>query len=284
MAKNNFFVTGASGQLGSAFLRTFALKGISASSISHKEGDIRDIDQMRAAIKKFQPSVLINCAAYNDVDKAEKEPEAAFSINSDAVKNLATFCQENKIFFIHYSTDYVFDGCKKDLYDERDVPNPLSQYGRSKLAGEKAVQDILSEYLLFRVSWVFGPGGVNFLSKATQWAKDQKELCIADDEISSPTYVKDIVEGTLLALEKGARGLYHLTNSGFCSRYEWVKFFFQIKGFNNKIVPASSAEFKTLAKRPAFSAMDSAKLKSMIQKNIPTWQDSVERFVKTVKA
>lgn len=281
MAKNNFLVTGASGQLGSAFLRTFVLKGISASGLSHKEGNICDIDQMRSVIKKFQPTVLINCAAYNDVDKAEKEPENAFLVNAEAVKNLASLCKEQKIFFVHYSTDYVFDGRKKDLYDENDQPNPFSQYGQSKLAGEKAVQNILSEYLVFRVSWVFGHGGVNFLSKAMQWAKKQRELRIADDEISVPTYVDDIVEGTLAAIENGLKGLYHLPNSGFCSRYEWVKFFFQIKGFDNKIVPVSSAEFTTAAKRPAFSAMTNGKIKTLIQRDIPSWQNGVERFAKT---
>lgn len=278
MKRNNFLITGASGQLGTAFMKSFAQQGISAIGLSHQECDISNIKEISLVIKRIKPDILINCSAYNDVDGAEKRIPQAFSVNADGVKNLATLCKENKIFLIHYSTDYVFDGRKKTLYTEIDQPSPLNQYGRSKFEGERIVQEILKDYLLFRVSWVFGPGGVNFLFKATTWAKDHKELRICDDEVSIPTYVDDIVDGTLSAVSKGARGIYHLTNTGHCSRYEWIKFFFQIKGFNNKIVPVSSAEFQLAATRPKFSAMDNRKIKDFLGKDIPGWQSGVERF------
>lgn len=278
MKKNNFLIMGASGQLGTAFVKAFVQQGISATGLSHQECDISNFNQVSSAIKRIKPDILINCSAYNDVDGAEQKTSQAFSANADGVRNLATLCKENKVFLVHYSTDYVFDGRKKMLYTETDQPSPLNQYGRSKLEGEQAVQEILKDYLLFRVSWVFGPGGINFLSKAMTWAKEQKELRISDDEISIPTYVDDIVDGTLSALGKGVSGLYHLTNTGHCSRYEWVKFFFQIMGFNNKIVPVSSAEFHLAATRPTFSAMDNRKIIDVLGKDIPGWQSGVERF------
>jgi dTDP-4-dehydrorhamnose reductase len=177
----------------------------------------------------------------------------------------------------------VFDGTRKTLYTENDQPNPLSQYGKSKFEGEKAVQGILSDHLLFRVSWVFGPGGINFLAKAKQWAKERTELKISDDEISVPTYVDDIVDGTLSALAQGAKGMYHLTSTGSCSRYEWVKFFFEIMKFDNRIVPVPSAEFHLAAKRPVFSAMDNRKIANLLKIDIPGWQKGVERFAQNLK-
>jgi len=171
-----------------------------------------------------KPDIVINCAAYNLVDKAEEDYITAYKTNALGVRNLAYLSNKLNAFFVHYSTDYVFDGTKENgLYTEEDTPNPLNEYGKSKLTGERWIVEETENYLLFRVSWVYGRGKQNFIYKLIQWAKNNDYLKIAYDEISVPTSTRTIVEVTLKALDNGLTGLYHLTNSGYASRYEWAK-------------------------------------------------------------
>ncbi len=277
--KNRFLVLGSTGQLGRAFQKALTREDEKHFFLSHQDLDITDIDKLTRCIKEIKPTVVINCTAYNDVDLAEKKSEDAFRINATAVQNLADVAHKSNIFLIHYSTDYVFDGAKHTLYTEQDTPSPLNCYGQSKLAGERALEGILKDYLLFRVSWVFGKGERNFLAKATKWASAQKEIRIAQDEVSIPTFTDDIVNATLLACTKGMSGLYHLTNTEHCSRYDWVRFYFEKKGFNNRIIPVSSDDFHLAAKRPKFSAMANSQLCLALKSSIPSWQEAVMRFV-----
>lgn len=280
MTKRRFLVLGSAGQLGQAFQETLSQESKDHLFLSRQDLDIADADKLKSCLEDIKPTVLINCSAYNDVDLAETKPQEAFRANARAVENLADISKKNNIFLVHYSTDYVFDGSAQNPYVEMDIPNPLNQYGKSKLEGEKAVKSILKDYLLFRVSWVFGKGERNFLAKASKWARTQKEIKIAQDEISVPTYTKDIVNTTLSSYLKGLVGLYHLTNSGYCSRYDWVKFFFENKGINNKMIPALSEDFHLPAKRPKFSAMSNRKICTDLNNEMPSWQEAVERFCK----
>ncbi|HQL41654.1 MAG TPA: dTDP-4-dehydrorhamnose reductase, partial [Candidatus Omnitrophota bacterium] len=245
--------------------------------------NIADSDQVHSVVKELKPSVVINCAAFNNVDLAQSCPQDALAVNAHGVATLAQICRDQKIFLVHYSTDYVFSGEKKAPYDEKDMPDPINQYGATKLQGEQAVTNLLNDHLLLRVSWVFGQGERNFLFKASQWAQERKELRIADDEVSCPSFVDDIVSTTLLAFSRGLTGLYHANNTGFCSRYAWVKFFFQNAGINNTIVPVSADEFPLPAKRPRFSAMSNQSLSGALRISIPSWQDAVVKFVQTYK-
>jgi len=280
MSKQPFFISGSQGQLAQAFAKAFTRSGQPFYCLPKARFDLTRADQVNAVIKELKPSVLFNCAAFNQVDLAESQPQAAFGVNAQGVADLAQICRDQKVFLVHYSTDYVFNGEKKALYDETDAPGPVNQYGASKLQGERAVQSILSDYLLLRVSWVFGQGEQNFLAKALTWAREKKELRIADDEISTPTFVDDIVAISLLAFSKGLTGLYHANNSGYCSRYAWVKFFFQNAGIDNTIVPVSAQEFPLPAKRPGFSAMSNHKLSAALKMDIPSWQDAVQCFIR----
>jgi dTDP-4-dehydrorhamnose reductase len=279
--KKRFLVLGSTGQLGKAFQEVLRKEEKQHYFLSHQEVDITDTDKLKSCLERIKPAVLINCSAYNEVDLAETNPAQAFLVNAKAVENLAEISKKNNIFLIHYSTDYVFDGATQRPYAEEDLPCPLNKYGQSKLDGEKAIQGILNDYLLFRVSWVFGRGERNFLAKAIKWASTQKEMKIAQDEISVPTFTEDIVQATVSAQKKGLVGLYHLTNTGYCSRCDWVRFFFEKKGFDNKIIPVSSDHFHLPAKRPKFSAMTNHKLSTLLKNNIPSWQEAVERFIQT---
>lgn len=281
MLQHSFLVSGSQGQLGRAFARHFQKDGQRCYCLPKTQLDIANPDQVHAVIKELKPSVFINCAAYNNVDLAESQPQEALRVNAAGVATLAQICREQKVFLFHYGTDYIFDGEKGTPYTEQDVPHPVSQYGASKLEGERAVTSILSDYLVFRVSWVFGHGERNFLAKALAWAKNKKELRIADDEISCPSFVDDVAATSLLAFSRGLTGLYHANNSGYCSRYAWVKFFFQNRGIDNTIVPVSAKEFPLPAKRPRFSAMSNQTLSTLLNIQIPSWQDAVKRFIET---
>jgi len=274
-----FLITGANGQLAQAFISSLTKQEMNYLAPPENQLDITNADQVRAVIDEYQPDILLNCAAYNFVDKAEDEPEAAFKVNSEAVSILALACEESNTFLVHFSTDYVFDGKKNDLYTEEDQPNPINIYGLSKLRGEEVVRGQLEHFLIFRLSWVFGAGRQNFLYKLLQWAEGKESLQVVSDEISVSTFTEDVVNVVLLALEKGLKGTYHLTNSGQCSRYEWAKYYFDKKGIDTKIRPVSSDHFITKAKRPLNSPMSNKKICDALGISIPTWQDAVNRYV-----
>ncbi len=284
MLKNKvFLITGTEGQLGKEFQRVLSAKGLTFYAPPEKEFNIADKKSLKEMLSKINPNIVINCAAYNAVDVAEKYPERAFAVNAEAVKNLARICADSKTLFIHYSSDYVFDGAKNAPYTENDYPNPLNIYGKSKLEGENAVRTIAQEYLIFRLSWVFGEGKQNFMNKLSQWAKNYKVLRISSDETSVPTYTRDIVEITLLSIDQGQYGLFHLTNSGQASRYEWANYFLKAIGFDNEIIPVAMDTFSTEARRPKFSVMSNALLSKRLKMNIPSWQDAVKRFIEAQK-
>ena len=272
-------ITGANGQLGLAFGQEFIRKGIPFWGTDLETCDIASREQVEQMLDAHRPSVLINCAAYNLVDEAENNRTAAFEVNIDAVKILAQACQARGIKFVHYSSDYVFDGKKGGLYTEEDATNPLNVYGLSKYEGEAAARAIIADHLVLRTSWVYGEGKQNFLYKVFQWAQKSGEIKVSVDEVSVPTYVEDIVFGTLKALEKGMTGLYHLTSSGYASRYEWAKFFVKTASLATQVIPVPISFFSLKAVRPSFSAMSNQKISKELSIKIPSWQEGVEKYV-----
>ncbi len=247
-----FLITGAKGQLAREFIRYFESNDLEFLAFPKEKLDVTDFNKVYKVLKDVSPNVVINCSAYNQVDKAESEPYIAYKVNAIGVSNLAIATQEIGAKLVHYSTDYVFDGKKEGFYIEEDEPNPLNEYAKSKLQGELFIKELLEDYLIFRTSWVYGDGTQNFLYKLEQWAKERDVLKIAVDEFSVPTSTRTIVEVTMKAIDVGLTGLYHLVNSGYASRYEWAKEYFRIKGINKLIYPAYQADFNLSAKRPAF--------------------------------
>jgi dTDP-4-dehydrorhamnose reductase len=272
-------ITGAGGQLGKEFVKVLSSKGVDFVALERKDLDITNFERVYKTLKEIKPSVVINCSAYNQVDLAETEILQAFSTNAIGPYNLAIACKEINAKLIHYSTDYVFDGTKQGLYTEEDKPNPLSQYARSKLLGEELVKQILEDYLIFRVSWVYGEGKQNFIYKLLLWAKEREVLQIAFNEVSVPTYTGFIVEKTLKALEKGLTGLYHLVPRGYASRYEWAKLTLKLFGINKILIPVQKEIFNLPAKRPDFSAMSCSIIEKELGEEFEEWSKVCETFV-----
>jgi len=276
-------ITGADGQLGQAFTRELEEKGIKHLSLGKDKLDITDLKEVDKVVKEYGPDFLINCAAYNDVDRTEEDWETAFLINGTAAKNLALITKENDCVLVHYSTDYVFDGKKDSPYTTADAPCPMSKYGESKLLGEKFVQDFSKNYYLIRLSSVFGNNPeVSFPLKVLSWSKKKEELKVVEDQVFSPSFTKDIVQATLDLINSKQYGLYHMTNSGYCSRYEWAKFILEKSKWQGKVLPCKSEDFNLKAKRPKFSVLDNFILERVINKKLPAWQEATERFLKKI--
>ena len=282
-------IIGKNGQLGKEFTKRLGEKGaewlinkkINCESVGRAECDVASTGQVLELFENVKPDIVINCAAYNFVDRAETDEYInAYRVNAVGVKNIAYACKKHKVFLVHYSTDYVFDGEKEGLYTEKDEPNPINQYGKSKLAGEIMLKEETEDYLIFRVSWVYGEGKSNFIYKLLEWAKTQKYLKIAYDEFSTPTSTATIVDITLRALQSGLKGLFHLTNSGYASRYEWAKEILNAKKIDKFIYPVSKEIFNLPAKRPGFSAMSNESVARELGVNIREWDSEVIGFCK----
>lgn len=273
----NVLITGANGQLGQEFQKLFTNEHISFIPTDYKELDITDIDAIRKIIKENKFTHIINCAAYNAVDKAEEDWRTAYSVNGLAVRNLAIAANEISAEIVHYSTDYVFDGKKDTPYTIYDDPNPINKYGESKFLGEKNIA-LANKYYLLRVSWVFGTGNINFAKKVIGWSKKTDHIRISDDEISSPTYAVDLVKATLEILKKKVYGLYHVSNTS-CSRYDWGKYILEKINWKGKLERAKALEFNLPAKRPGYSVLDNYGLNETIGYEMPTWQNATDRFL-----
>lgn len=275
-------IIGSKGQLGAAFARRFEVNGWDYSAADADTLDISDVNAVMDAVLPYRPGLIINCAAYNLVDKAETEPEKAYAVNAEGVRNLALAARKLESKLVHFGTDYVFDGEKKNPYIETDAPNPLNKYGSSKLKGEDyALETPFS--LVLRLSWVYGAGQQNFIRKLLGWAEKPGPLRICDDEVSVPTYTEDIVDATMEALKAGLFGRWHMTGGGACSRYDWAAAALKACGLEKEVLPAKMAEFSLPARRPAYSAMSNAALCGELGIKIPHWRESVEKFIRENK-
>jgi dTDP-4-dehydrorhamnose reductase len=276
-----YLITGKNGQLAKEFIRRLEKERVDVAAPDESDLDITEAGSVAEAVRAYRPGVIINCAAYNAVDKAEQEPAAAFHVNAEGPRILARVADDAGAMFVHFSSDYVFDGLKENgLYTEEDAADPLNAYGKSKLAGERAVFDEHDRPLVFRLSWVFGPGRQNFIYKLNEWAKINEYLKISCDEFSVPTSTQNVVEVTLRALRTGLKGCFHLTNSGYCSRYEWAKFVMQSLGYRKFIRPLPMDAFNLPAKRPKFSAMSNGRIGAALGITIPGWEEAVAAFLR----
>lgn len=272
-------ITGSSGQLAKEFVKLFTVKKTDFLAPSEKELDITNRSDISAITKKYKPTHIINCAAFNLLDDAEENPDKAFLVNRDAVELLALESNEIGAEFIHFSTDYVFDGEKKDFYVENDKTNPINKYALSKYEGEEKAK-LADKNLILRLSWVIGEGKQNFLFKLSQWAQNSKTLKISADEVSVPSFTFDIANTTLKAVKTGLNGIYHLTNSGYASRYELAKKYIELKNMDNVLLPVPSESFGLKTKRPLFTPMSNKLISSSLGIKIPSWEESLERFCK----
>lgn len=278
-----YLITGAAGQLGREMSVRIRSRGETVFPFSHSDLDITDLRAVRQCFGEYKPDVVINCASYNAVDKAEKDWKTAYMVNGVGPKNIAIAASEAEIPVVHFSTHFVFDGRKRTPYTIADAPNPLSRYGESKLLGEGEVRSLAGSFLLIRTSWLFGDDGnpaVSFPAKLMEWMNEKKELSIVDDQVSSPTYVPDLVSVTLALLKMKAWGLYHFNNNSWCSKYGWAEYIGGKTGWKGKIHPASTGDFPGGAARPLYSVLDTFPLEEICDGiDFPSWKNAVDRFL-----
>ena len=256
------------------------------TGFDRKALDISDFAAVESVITPSKPAVVINAAAYNQVDAAENDATAAFEANALGVRNLALACRQTGARLVHYSTDYVFDGEKRSLYIETDTPHPLGAYAVSKLAGEHFAQAYLDNPLILRVSGVFGPGGMftprgNFPELMLRLAGEGKPLRVISDSFASPTYAPAIAERTADLVEQGIGGLFHLGGGEAISWYDYAGLIFEEAGLKpSSFTATSQSEFKTAARRPKFSALSNEKLEAAGMKSMPTLRQAVAEYLK----
>ena len=272
-------LTGANGQLGYDFQRLF-----NSLEIKYKATDILDFDITDEKsiddffLKHTNISLIINCAAYNDVDKAESEIELCNKLNAEAPLNLAKKAKEIGAIFVTYSTDFVFYGDTKNSYTEKDIPNPPSIYAKSKRLGEISVLEEYEKVFIIRTSWLFGIANNNFNTQVINWSKDCAELSIVDDQVSSPTCSKDLAYYSWKLINTNLYGLYHISNSGSCSKYDQAKYVLDKIGWTGNLRKIKTEELNLSAKRSKFSKLDSTKVENIIGEKIPGWQDAIGRY------
>ena len=276
-------ITGAKGQLGYDFQRLFDKIKEEYIATDVDDLDITDIEKVREFVKNKNITLIINCAAYNNVDKAEDEPELCKKLNTYAPRDLAIIAKEIGAEYITYSTDFVFDGEKKSPYTEEDIPNPLSIYGKSKYEGEKEVFKVKLDSFVVRTSWVFGVANNNFNKQVINWSKNRDELSIVDDQVSSPTYSKDLAYYSWELIKTKKYGLYHLSNDGEASKYDQGKYLLDKIGWQGRLNRAKTKDFNLKAKRAEYTKLDSSKLEKVIGKKIPSWENGIDKFLEELK-
>lgn len=283
----NILITGSNGQLGSE------IKQLSATS-KHRffftdvgELDITDKSAVEGFVVENQIDTIINCAAYTNVDKAEDDFEAADKINHLAVKNLADICARKKLFLVHVSTDYVFDGTKNFPYVETDPPAPLGVYGRTKHDGEKAVINSGCECLIIRTSWLYSSFGNNFVKTMRRLTAEKESLKVVFDQVGTPTYAGDLAKAILEIIETEKHqdniGIYHFSNEGVCSWYDFAIEIRDLFGNVCDIQPCHSSEFPSKVTRPKFSVLDKTKIKETFGIKIPYWKTSLKACTELLK-
>jgi len=250
------------------------------SAAGHAAADITDAAGIAGAIEAAQPDAVINAAAFTDVDACESQAELAFRVNTEGPRNVAVACKQFGVPMMHISTDYVFDGEKREPYTEDDEPRPLSVYGRSKLEGEQEVQKNLERSWIVRICGVFGPYRKNFVSLVAELGRKGQPLRIVKDQRLAPTYTFDAALGIEQILERGAHGVYHLTNQGFTTRVAYTEEILCQAGFADvAVIPISSEETKRPAPRPTNSQLENASLKRQGIARLPPWQGAIRRYL-----
>ncbi|AJY74595.1 dTDP-4-dehydrorhamnose reductase [Paenibacillus beijingensis] len=271
-------VTGANGQLGTE-LAEWKAEGLDIRGYVRETLDITDLSQCKMCFAEFKPDVVIHCAAYTAVDQAEAEPDAAYRVNAAGTRNVAVAARAVGAKLIFISTDYVFDGTGTRPYNEYDRTNPLSVYGKSKLAGEQLVQTLHERYFIVRTSWVYGRYGNNFVKTMLKLGKERDRLSVVADQVGSPTYVADLAAFVLELAGSEAYGIYHASNSGTCSWYEFAKAIFEESGMSVTVEPCTTEQFPRPAPRPRYSVMDHSAIRANGFEDLRGWREALRDFL-----
>jgi dTDP-4-dehydrorhamnose reductase len=276
---------GSDGQLGTDIYSYFKSKGADITGLTIDDINVCNGPLCGSVLTGLNPDLVINTAAFNQVDRCESEPQKAFEVNAAGVKNVAEACQQIDAAMMHFSTDYVFGGYMRDTpYTEDDCPAPISSYGISKLAGEYMVSYLLSKYYIIRVSGLYGHAGsmdkgYNFVELMLELAEKQKEIKVVNDQTLTPTSSKDAAQKLYELIQTGKYGLYHMTNTGSCTWHEFAGQIFKITGINTKLMPTDSKSFASAAKRPSYSVLDNKKLRQSGLEDMRNWKQALAQYL-----
>ena len=272
-------VTGCHGQLGSELVRQLTAQQTEVIGVDREDFDITSRDAVHEALTKIRPDVIIHCAAYTAVDRAETEPALCCQINAEGTLNMARAAQELGAKLVYISTDYVFTGDGDTPFEVNSRPGPLSVYGQSKLQGEIAVQELLTRYFIVRTSWVFGEGK-NFVRTMLRLGADRQEITVVDDQVGSPTWTRDLASLICMMIRSDRYGVYHATNEGFCSWCEFAQAIMRLAGLSCEVKPIHTADYhQSLARRPLNSRLSKASLDAAGFPRLPGWEDALARYL-----
>ena len=272
-------VTGANGQLGYDVVKELKKQNIECYGATRKDFDLVDFEATEKFIVNYMPDVVIHCAAYTAVDKAEDEQGLCYLVNASATENIAEICKKINAKMLYISTDYVFDGTKEGFYEVDDTPNPINVYGKTKLLGEQAVQRILNKYFIVRISWVFGEHGNNFIKTMLKLGKERKEINVVADQYGSPTYTADLAPLLVDMVKTNKYGIYHATNEGECTWAEFAEEIFRIAKLDVNVNHITTAEYLTRAKRPMNSRLSKNSLKINVFEVLNNWREAVKSYL-----
>ncbi|MEA5404572.1 dTDP-4-dehydrorhamnose reductase [Arcicella sp. DC2W] len=283
----NILVFGGVGQLGQCLKKVADTRKIEGLIyLDEVQGNIVDTALLKSLFEQYQPQYVINCAAYTAVDKAEDEVDLSRLINKTGAENIANACVEHNTILIHISTDFVFEGNVPKALNEEDVAEPINVYGLTKLEGEQAIAQITNQYFTLRTSWLYSEFANNFVKTMLRLGKERDELGVIIDQVGSPTYAVDLA-GCILEIitsKSDAYGLYHYSNEGVTSWYDFAKAIFELSNCPVKVKPLKTIEYPTKATRPTYSVMDKSKIKSSLGIEIPYWRDSLAICIKVLSA
>jgi dTDP-4-dehydrorhamnose reductase len=283
--QRNVIIFGGGGQLGVELCREFERRHWVVKRFDRQSVDITNGHRVEEAVAQADPQLVINAAAYNQVDIAENEALAAYQANALAVRNIAMACRQTDARLVHYSTDYVFDGTKGSPYVETDAPHPLGAYAVSKLAGELYAQAYLNQPLIIRTSGVFGPGGMftprgNFVELMLRLANSNNPIRVVQDHVASPTYAPAMASRTADLVERGLNGLFHMGGGEAISWYAYAKLIFELAGLSPSLQPTDEREYRTAARRPRYSALSNMKLEAAGITPMPSLREAVRDYLK----
>lgn len=282
-ASRRVVIFGSKGQLGVELVQSFSSRGYEVSGFDRGQVDVGDASRVEQAVAGLDASVIVNAAAYNMVDVAEREPEAAFRVNALAVRNLALAARQLDATLVHFSTDYVFDGTAGRPYTEQDTPHPLGAYAVSKYAGELYAQAYIDP-LIIRTSGVFGPGGMhtargNFVELMLRLAQGTQPVRVVEDHVASPTYAPALAERTVDLVEKKLLGVFHIGGGAATSWFDYAKLIFEVAGLNPEFRATNEREYRTPARRPKYSALSNSKMEAAGIKPMPTLAEAVRAYM-----
>jgi dTDP-4-dehydrorhamnose reductase len=278
MAKERVTILGGKGMLGTDLAESCQQQGFHVHVLDLPEFDITNAQQLGRAVDTAQ--AIVNCAAYTNVDGAESEPELAYRINAEALGRLGALAKQANLWVLHISTDFVFDGKLDRPYVETDEPHPISEYGRTKLDGERLLIESGCAHCIMRVEWTYGRHGQNFVTKLIPRAQTGQTLKVVDDQVGSPTATTEVAKVICKLLRLKPSGLFHFASAGYVSRYEMAKFIFETLSTDVEVVPCKTSDYVTPAARPLNSRFDCGKIKALLGESIEPWQGPLEEFLR----